>query len=351
MFKKMMVMTLAVVSRFLMAEMAPSDMSLAMFISGRVQEPTVFKVKIAVASFEEYGSRAVTGSFSIDDCRNLFWAIKLRPFRYRDDYGLAKPMICYVKKNSKAGVIVKEALKDGGYHAALVQMRYLSDHSMYKCCMVDEIEILAAESPDVKVKFSSTRLGVVKSASYDYIQGTITANVRSKFKFFKKPILRVVLLTEENGARVVRDLILNEPNLKATGDSVYCSTTKGDLQNESRVLQYIEELSTTQSEVSKEQYGTVSYVGVLLGGRTRQGINGTKSVNMFGFSKFDKDENAKMIGYRLEMWQKGECVAVYDTIRSSALKRLQLPEDWHISFKYPDKFKYCSPFERKSVVK
>ncbi len=135
------------------------------------------------------------------------------------------------------------------------------------------------------------------------------------------------------------------------GDFVYCSTTKGDLQNESRVLQYIEELSTRESEVSKEQYATVSYVGVLLGGRTRQGINGPKSISMFGFSKFDKDENAKMIGYRLEMWQKGECVAVYDTIRASALKRLQLPEDWHVSFKSPDKFKYRSPFERKSVVR
>lgn len=354
MLRKMMVMAFVMASCVSMAEMVPSDMSLAMFISGRVQEPTVFKVKIAVTPWDGCYTGAFNGKFSEDECRNLFWAIKLRPFRYRDDHGLMPPITCYVKKSSKAGAIVKDALKDGGYHAALVQMRYSSDQQMNTCCMVDEIEILAAESPDITVKFSGTRLGVVKSKGYDYIQGTITANVRSKLKFFKKPVLRVVLLTEENGSRVIRDIIVNEPNIKmmeASDTLSHFTTTEGNSQNESWALKYIEELSANQSEVSKAQYAKVSYVGIPLGGHWGHGVKGAKWRNMFGFSKFDKDENAKMVGYRLEMWQKGECVAVYDTISASAIKRLQLPEDWHISFKYPDKFKYRSPFERKHVVR
>ena len=62
-------------------------------------------------------------------------------------------------------------------------------------------------------------------------------------------------------------------------------------------------------------------------------------------------ENAKMLGYRIEMWYRGGCVAVYDTIRASDLKKLQIPEDWHVSFAHPEKFKYRSPYSKKDAVK
>ena len=58
-----------------------------------------------------------------------------------------------------------------------------------------------------------------------------------------------------------------------------------------------------------------------------------------------------MLGYRIEMWYRGGCVAVYDTIRASDLKKLQLPEDWHVSFAHPEKFKYRSPYSKKDAVK
>ena len=62
-------------------------------------------------------------------------------------------------------------------------------------------------------------------------------------------------------------------------------------------------------------------------------------------------ENAKMLGYRIEMWYRGGCVAVYDTIRASDLKKLQIPEDWHVSFAHHEKFKYRSPYSKKDAVK
>ena len=72
---------------------------------------------------------------------------------------------------------------------------------------------------------------------------------------------------------------------------------------------------------------------------------------MFGYCKFDKHENAKMLGYRIEVWYKGGCVAVYDTLRASDVKKLEIPENWHVSFKHPQKFKYRSPFSNKNAVR
>ena len=338
------------------AEMVPSDMSMAMFMSGRIQEPTVFKVEMAIAPWDYNILPTLTDKFTEDECRNLFWAVRLRPFRSRSDHGLPWSITCCVKKNSEAGNIIKEALKDGGWHAAHVQMRYSSDPKCSKCCVIDEVEMLAAEKPsDIKVRFSNTRIGVVKSKGYDYIQGTITATISSKLKYFKKPVLRVVLMTDENGSRVVRDVLIDEPNVKMMGTSESLrqyTTTDGNRGNEPcMITRYIEELSSSRSEVAKAQYAKVSYVGLPMGSQLGHGVKGWKLRNMFGFAKFDRDENARLVGYRLEMWYDGNCIAVHDTIGPGAIKRLQIPEDWHVSFKYPDKFKYSNPFSRKHVVR
>lgn len=336
------------------AEMVPSGMSLAMFMSGRIQEPTVFKVEVAVSPWDATFFDTVSEGFSEGEFRNLYWVVKVRPYRSRYERGALRYVTCCVKKGSKAGSVVKEFLKDGGYHAAHVQMRYSSGPELNKCCVIDEIEILSSEYPDITAKFSNTRIGIVKSKGLDYVQGTVTANIRSELKYFKKPIVRVILLTNENGSRVIRDTIVDEPNIKMINhsDSVeHHTTTFGNDNNEPwGVRKYIEEISINQSEVSKEQFSKVSYVGLPLGGNWGHGIKGPKWRNMFGFARFDKDENAKLIGYRIEMWQKGNCVEVYDTVRPSMLRRLELPEDWHVSFKYPEKFKYRSPFSRKHVV-
>jgi hypothetical protein len=340
-----------------LAEMVPSDISMAMFMSGRIQEPTVFKVKMSISPMDYSVFGSLSGRFSEDECRKLFWAVRVRPYKYRNDSGFGGSIVCVVKKNSEAGNIIKEKLKDGGWHGALVQMRYSSNPQCRECCVIDEVEMLVSEKPsEIKVRFANTRVGVTKGKDYDYLQGTITAIISSKNKYFKKPILRVVLLTDENGSRVVRDVLVNEPNLQMVGSSdtlTRFTTTSGNSENEpwDAKRQYIEELSSNQSEVSKEAYAKVSYVGLPLGTQIGYGIKGSKIRTMFGFSKFDKDENAKLIGYRIEMWQNGGCVAVHDTLSSGIIKRLELPEDWHISFKHPNKFKYRGPFSRKSVVR
>ena len=329
--------------------LTPSDMSMAMFISGRVREPTVFKAKVSFCPDTYHWNR------QIEDLRDQFWAVRIETVQSRGDLSQSY-LYCYVKKSSDAGKIVAESLKDGGEHMALVQVRYSDKQRFDRCCVMDAIEMVAeVGTADITVKFGSTRIAVTKSENYDYLQGKISVLIKSSLKVFAKPILRVVVLSDENGARVVRDSIIDEPDIKVLdgSDSVERdTTTAGNDRNEAPSWHhYIEEISANQSEVSAERYKSVTYVGLPIGSEYRKGLKGGRAQHMFGYCKFDKQENAKMLGYRIEVWYKGGRVAVYDTLRASDLKKLQLPDDWHVSFKHPQKFKYRSPFSNKSAVR
>ena len=347
--KYMVLAGMSISANLLLGALTPSDMSLSMFKSGRVREPTVFKVMISVA-----GSGYYWGG-QIEDYREKFWAVRMRPAQSRDHSGAAY-LYCYVKKSSEAGKIVAESLKDGGEHSALVQVRYSDKPQFDRCCVMDAIEMSAGEaSEDVKVKFGATRITVTKSEQFDYLQGKIAVTFKSKLKAFTKPILRVVVLSDENGSRVVRDSIIDEPDLKVISDSdsiEHDTTTAGNDRNEPPFWHhYIEEISANQSEVSAERYRSVTFAGLPIGTETRRGLKGSRTQHVFGYCKFDKQENAKMLGYRIEVWYKGGCVAVYDTLRASDVKKLEIPENWHVSFKHPQKFKYRSPFSNKNAVR
>lgn len=335
------------------AKMTPSDMSMAMFRSARITEPTVFKAKVSVADWDSiyYQERG-----PIEDFRNQFFAVKVFPYNSRTEQSAARH-ISYVKKSSEAGKIVAEALKDGGIHAALVCLRYSSKPDFEGVCVLDEIEMLEdGTSQEVTARFSGTRISVVKHKGYDMLEGKVSATIKSKLKFFKRPVLRVVILTEENGSLVVRDAIMDEPNIKVLetqSDTLSrYTTTAGNANNEPPPYErYIEEISKNQSEVSKESFANVTYFGLPMGSETKRTIKGSyRTTHIFGYAMFDKDENAKMLGYRLEMWYRGGCVAIYDTIRASDLKKYELPDDWHASFKHPEKFKYRTPYSTKTAV-
>ncbi len=332
----------------------PSGMSLAMFKSGLVTEPTVFKVKVKVASDSyAYNDFVINYEGTNFDVRAQFWAVYVCPFNSRGDMS-SERLTCYVKKESPAGQTIAEALKDGAYHAALVSLRYSKNEKFRACCVLDEIEMAVADAAsELTGKFQSTRIAIVKSREYHYVQGKIGLTLRTTLKFFKRPVLRVVLLTEENGARVVRDCIIDEPNIKMinSSDSIdNYTTTNGNENNEPYERRYVEEVSAAQSEVSREKYSNITYVGVPIGYQERRNFKGYKSVPVFGYARFDRDEKATLLGYRIELWYNGACVSVYDTIKESQLNRLQIPADWHVSFKYPEKFKYRAPRSNKNVT-
>lgn len=333
-------------------KMAPSDMSMAMFRSARIKEPTVFKAKVTIAAWDSiwYEERG-----PMEDFRDQFLCVRVHPFLEKSEQSGSRHY-AFVKKSSEAGKIVANALKDGGVHAALVCLRYSDKPKFEGVCVLDEIEMLEeGQSQEIKVKFSGTRISVTKSKESDYLQGKIAVNIRTPLAVFKRPVLRVVVLSDENGSRVVRDSIMDEPNVKVLNDSdtlLQQTTTAGNEENEPpRWQRYIEEISKNQSEVSKETFSNVTYLGLPLDTQIRRGLKGLREQHMFAYAQFDKQENAKMLGYRIEMWYRGGCIATYDTIRASDLKKLQIPEDWHVSFAHPEKFKYRSPYSKKDAVK
>ena len=59
------------------AKMAPSDMSMAMFRSARIKEPTVFKAKVTIAAWDSiwYAERG-----PMEDFRDQFLCIRVYPF-------------------------------------------------------------------------------------------------------------------------------------------------------------------------------------------------------------------------------------------------------------------------------
>jgi len=344
------------------AELVPSNMSLAMFKSGRIKNPTVFKVKIAVAAydghyFDRYYSTPPT------EMRDRYWAVRVHPYLTSGDDEDSR-LMCFVPKDSPAGKVVPELLKDGAFHPVIVRMRY-SEHENYQnFCLMDEIRPISSDaaSSQVSAKFFSTRIGITMGERYDYLQGKIAISFRSKLKYFKKPIVRVILLTEENGSRVVRDCIMDEPNVKVIeqGEDLdyYFSrnyyrytTTRSNERNEPfGIRRTVEEISASQSDVAKDTYKSVTYEGLPLDKQIRNSVKGHRLVHLFGYSIFDKDERAKLLGYRIEAWHDGVCIGVYDSVNKQRVKKFQIPEDWYISFLHPKTFKYRSPFSKKNVV-
>jgi len=190
---------------------------------------------------------------------------------------------------------------------------------------VSAAEIWCSTNSEVKAKFSATRIGITKSTYFDYLQGKIGVTVRTSKKYFKRPILRVVVLTDENCTRAVRDTIVDEPNLKIVDDTessgrmwyshwwndnwVTKTTTMpnygytgsdaiGKNLKDPR-CRTVAELSSNQVEVAKAKFSNVTYLGLPLDVQVRKALKGMKEQTMFGYCRFDEDERATMLGYRL----------------------------------------------------
>ncbi len=340
--------------------MEQSEMSLTMFKAGLITEPTVFRVKLRIAS-SRYAYNDMLQNYSGTSLTIIdnFWAVEMYQIDKQDNRSRSdENLFCFVTKKSEAGKTVVEALKDGDWHVALVSLRYSKNPKFRMCCTMDKIEMQENKKPaqttsEVSAKFTATRLSLIRGRDYQYVQGKIELTLRTELKFFKKPILRVVLLMEESGAHVVRDSIFYEPKTMASYSNYYTTTCTEDAN---RHYEYgsrhdnnwsIENLTTSQSEVSKDKYRELVYVGIPLksfdsrysdSGRYYGSDYNVQS--KFGYARFDKNHDASMLGYRIELWYNGICISSYDSINASQRSRLMIPDDWSVFFKHPKKFKY-----------
>ena len=77
--KCLLLIGMCICSNILHGALTPSDMSMAMFKSGLVKEPTVFKVMISVAGHD------YCWDYQIDRFRDQFWAVRMRSVHSKDD--------------------------------------------------------------------------------------------------------------------------------------------------------------------------------------------------------------------------------------------------------------------------
>ena len=353
----------------------PSGMSFTAFKEKQPSEPAVFKAKIRFGS----GNHAYCDLLQNFDgpekeAKNKFWAVRVLPMDRQavdsGDGGLA----CFVTKNAADfGKEVVGLLDDGAYHVALVKLRFLSGRKFRQCCVMDEIEMWSAKAAEAfkdkvrNVDFSAAELRVAGSERR-YVRGKIgvVMNIDPNVGVLTRPVLRVVMLTREKTRKnryTVTDCIIEEPNAKTIdpfsangnpGAAVARHTTtgvggNGKSPSSPNRHRCVEEISASQSEVFSRNLATLSYVGIPLAAwqsDTGQS-DGNGANDMTGYALLG--EGAELFGYRVELWCDGACVKVHDTVNPHQRKELDIPDDWHVSFKHPEKFKYSAPVPQKDA--
>ena len=179
-----------------------------------------------------------------------------------------------------------------------------------------------AENP-IKARIDTTKLTVVQGREYDMIDGHPKVSISTMRKSFKKPVFRVVCITEEDGSRCCRQFILVNPR---SYDSVSYGDLPEQLDTPREYLKDAKRLSEIQVEVPKAQWQQIVYGGTA-------GKYGRR------FAMIPRTKKFKLLLYRLEVWMDGNLLTSYVSDKN-AYKRLGLPEDWHEPDMYPDKFKY-----------
>lgn len=332
--KNVILFMASIMSLSSVAKMTPSDVSLTMFRSAQMTEPTVFCAKVAISDWNYIGD-----AYQMRQFRDQYYAIRVMPIKREQNQSFTS-FVCFAKKDGNVGSLVFNSLKDGHWHVALIKLRHSTRQDYENICMLDEIEIVESyksedadslKENEIDVKFSTTRLSVVNGRNVDYLAGRIAARIKTKLKYIKNPVLRVVVLTEEAGSLEVHQTILSNKEVSSSLREWYQERVKT-----------AKEISLEQTEVASSACANLVYSGVNLGGSTRLGIRGPKGYSLIGYARFERDKKYKVIGYRIEMWYKGKCVEFFDTIKQSILKKYELPEDWYVINKYTSKFKYMT---------
>ena len=174
------------------------------------------------------------------------------------------------------------------------------------------------EENPVEVKFTTTpRLNLASDASKSKVlKGQVKLAFSTDLPRIKRPMLNVIALFDLNGTWRYYDVLCGDPNESYGILAVKQYNTK----------QY----SNWQPEVDSETWKTVAF-------------GNPKSAFFAGYGIPDK---AKLLLYRLEVWQGGKNIGEYES-DPKAVKKLGLPDDWYVKGKYEGKIVYKYPPEEK----
>ena len=169
-------------------------------------------------------------------------------------------------------------------------------------------------SNPVEAKIVNGRLSMFKAkpGNQSVLRGEVKISVRTDLPRIKRPMLNVIALFDIDGMWRWCDVLCSEPNQS------YGSC----LPREATPARY----SSYQAEVSADAWDSVTF--------------GNPKTSFF--TGYAVPEKAKLLLYRLEVWQDGKLLASQDSDRRLA-KKLALPEDWYVKGKYPGKFSYRYP--------
>lgn len=152
-----------------------------------------------------------------------------------------------------------------------------------------------------------------KTASETTLRGQVRVSVSSDLARFKRPVLYVAALFDVDGMWRMYDVVCSD-------QKAYWGHCLDQGQTPAQV-------STWQPEIGKEAVLTSTY------GDAKHGF----------FTGYRAPaEHAKLLGYRLELWQNGGLVDSFESDRT-AMRRVNVPEDWHVKGKHNGKIVYRWP--------
>lgn len=174
------------------------------------------------------------------------------------------------------------------------------------------------EANPVEAKFVSTpRLNASTVGRARVLKGQVKIGYTSEMPRFKRPLVNVVALFDVNGMWRYYDVMCLEPN-----------SSRGGML---RKIHTVDRVSGWQPEVDAATWKTVT-------------IGSPKSAFFTGYGI---PEKAKLMLYRIEVWEAGKTIADFDGGDLRAAKKLNVPDDWYVKGKYPGKIVYVYPPEEK----
>lgn len=180
---------------------------------------------------------------------------------------------------------------------------------------------------DVKsVRFPVPGLSVTrsKSGTTAYVGGPIRVDMSISGGHVRKPILRIVCLCESNGELLWMDGLWDKPKTNAQLSrsdvmSAFRAAGREGTCSEARCI------SAVLPEVGAAAYGVMTY--------------GEPDANR-GFFRIDRVAVApRLLVYRYELWQNGVLAGVWESSHTR-LGKYEIPDDWSVRGRYPQKFRY-----------
>lgn len=184
------------------------------------------------------------------------------------------------------------------------------------------------------VRFVTPRF-MVSRAHADSRNAYICGKLRVDMSFAKarvtKPVLRIACLCDVDGSLVCYKGLWDRPNTytkmsrSEVSKAIKDSGIKITSENRDSAREDLSLFTPYLSQIAADGYSACVY------GET--GLN-------HGFFRVDRVfSHVRLLLFRLEIWQNGSMVGSHESSHSG-LGKYELPDDWHIWKKYPQKFQY-----------